>query len=247
MRKIKCQLCDRIFYATKAVCYCDECRADAKAAGFYAERTCETCGMSYTGYPKSVYCPSCMDKRKRIQKKEYQERTKAGTARTIGSTDICRTCGEEFIVNSGRQLYCKKCAEAAIKQVSREKARARYYANKERYKERKKKLLENRKVCRVCEKKIAGRSSYCSEECRKIGRSMSSARSNYRRGARNTEYGAVKFNGKPKSGIPGIAWHQGKWQVQKRNHYIGIYDTVEEAKKALEQYKTEAEKELIKR
>ena len=44
-------------------------------------------------------------------------------------------------------------------------------------------------------------------------------------------------NNNPKSGIVGITWHSGKWQVKYKQRYVGVYKNIDEAKKALEDYK----------
>ena len=60
------------------------------------------------GYPASKYCPDCRVEAERERNRKYKRN---GSARKIGSTDLCEKCGKEYIVTSGLQKYCPECAK----------------------------------------------------------------------------------------------------------------------------------------
>ena len=93
------------------------------------DRTCRTCGIIFPGGPRAWYCPDCRAARQKEQNREYHRRTVTGTARAIGSEDICTICGTSYTVNSGRQRYCPTCASGAWKESDRRQGREYYAAH----------------------------------------------------------------------------------------------------------------------
>lgn len=64
-------------------------------------------------------------------------------------------------------------------------------------------------------------------------------RADINRGRRKLPVEQKYESGLPKSGITGITWNSSinKWQVNYKKNYVGVYETVEEAAQALEEYK----------
>lgn len=99
--------------------------------GIY-ERTCQQCGVSFQGGPRAWYCPDCRLQRKNQTTADYRNRKRAGKVREIGSIDICQNCGEKYVVNSGLQRYCKKCAPEMIKELDQRQGMEYYRKNKDK-------------------------------------------------------------------------------------------------------------------
>lgn len=134
----------------------------------YYIRECKICGAAFKGGPRAWFCPECSATRKKEQKKIYNQRAKNHTTRQIGSFDVCENCGKKYVVASGNQKYCEKCAPDMIKEIDREQSLAYYYKNKEEINPRRnqrRRVPERR--CAVCGKdfKAIGPKKYCSKEC----------------------------------------------------------------------------------
>lgn len=93
--------------------------------------TCKNCGVEFKGGPRATYCPSCRDDRKKSQAKQARERAKAGTTRKIGQEYPCEICGTPYILNSGLQRYCKKCAAEHLRESEKKLSKARTEKNKD--------------------------------------------------------------------------------------------------------------------
>jgi len=93
------------------------------------DKICRQCGSSFLGGPRAFYCPACRD----IRRKEHNARfaAKGKADRPIGSTDKCKVCGGDYIVNSARQIYCCACAPDRYKAVDRVQGLDYYVNNKE--------------------------------------------------------------------------------------------------------------------
>ena len=192
MRWIKCQNCGKIVQADGAKAFCPECRAELKENSTLAERTCRECGKTFLGGPRAWYCPECRAERKKEQSRKYK---KNGPKRTIGSTDYCEICGKEYVVENGLQKYCKDCAEKAVMEIDRKQSIEWNRENRERVSERKKKVRENRKVCRVCGKVFysGDPSVTCSEACANVLKSYNMAVADIKRGKRKKEPNLIEM------------------------------------------------------
>ena len=73
----------------------------------------------------------------------------------------------------------------------------------------------------------------CSSECAAELKRQRQARADVKRGRADPAriLGKAEHNN-PQSGIPGITWHNGKWQLTFRGKYIGLFLTVAEASAA---------------
>lgn len=143
---------------------CPSCVAEGKKTTI-RPRVCRECGITFPGGPRAWYCPDCRSDRRRAQNRH---RRKTGTARPLGSIDLCTICGGEYTVTSGLQRYCPACAPAAIKEADREQGRTWYAVNgapDQRRKLRQEHTAEL--LCIVCGKayKPTDKSRTCSKAC----------------------------------------------------------------------------------
>lgn len=238
MRLRNCKRCGKPYETDRPDTYlCPACSADYNKSATVRDRVCRICGVTFPGGPRAWYCPSCREERQREADKRHK---KTGSARPIGSTDICKRCGKEYIVNSGRQIYCKDCADAAVKETVRNHKRIYNYKNREKLYAHKREMRANRKVCVVCGKVFDADTPTvtCSDACASALRRRWQEEADFKRGKRKTPPGAPYESGLPKSGIVGVtARRNGKWQATYKGHYIGVFDTTEEALNAIERYK----------
>ena len=71
------------------------------------EFTCERCGNKFETTAKHAkYCPECREIKKLERIQAHKEKQKAGTARRVGTEQICPNCGKSFILKSGSQKIC---------------------------------------------------------------------------------------------------------------------------------------------
>lgn len=240
MRIRACKNCGQLFEVPtgKEAYLCEECARKSKYNSVLRERTCKICGASFTGYPRSFFCPECSAERKKQQKKIYKKRK---ASRPLGSTDVCENCGKEYIVNSGLQKYCPDCAEKKVKENIRAHKREYMAENIEKSEELKAETRGKRYICPICGKEFEKHTSAatCSPECERELRRRRQNRSDIKRGKRKMPEDQRYDSGLPKSGVVGVTYHRksGKWQAQHNGKYIGLYDTVEQAVKAIENYK----------
>lgn len=138
--------------------------------GFY-KRICRQCGISFQGGPRAGYCPECRLQRKAETTANYRERKRAGKVREIGSIDICQNCGEKYIVNSGLQMYCKKCAPEMIKESDRHQGIEYYRKNKDKINPARNASRRLERYCEKCGTKIsaAGGRRWCGK-CEKFAK-----------------------------------------------------------------------------
>ncbi len=238
MRLKMCKRCHKQFETDrKGVYMCPSCSAEIRRGVIYRQRVCMDCGTSYMGYPKSKRCQSCQRTANRERERRYHA---TGPARHIGDTDICQSCGTEYVVQSGRQRYCKACAESATKanvQSARRDYMRTWVAENV---ERRNYNRSFNKVCRVCGKVFDTDTPTvtCSPECAKKWTALQNQKSLYRHGKRITPPGVKYESNLPKSGVMGVtARRNGRWQATWKRHYIGVYATIEEAAVAIEDYK----------
>lgn len=218
---------------------CDDCYIQAKKDSVYRERVCQICGSHFMGYPRSMFCPDCSRERKRVQKKRYNNQK---SARPLGSKDCCEICGKEYVVKSGLQKYCPDCAETRVKENIRAHKRVYMAENSEKSKKIKAETRGKRYICPICGKEFEKHTSTatCSIECEKELRRIKQNESDIRRGKRKIPAEERYISGKPQSGVAGVTYRQnGKWQATYKGHYLGVFETVEEAAEAIAKEKGE--------
>ena len=218
---------------------CDDCYMQAKKDSVCRERVCQICGSRFMGYPRSMFCPDCSRERKRVQKKRYNNQK---SARPLGSKDRCEICGKEYVVKSGLQKYCPDCAEKAINDKIRSRKKEYNDRNKDRFYAHKAEMRANGHVCAVCGKIFDTDTVTvtCSAECEKELRRIKQNESDIRRGKRKIPAEERYISGKPQSGVVGVTYRQnGKWQATYKGHYLGVFETVEEAAEAIAKEKGE--------
>lgn len=134
------------------------------------DRKCKQCGILFQGGPRAYYCPSCRVVRKKEAKAEYLKRKRRGESRSIGSTDTCERCGNEYIVEGGLQRFCPECQPIHAAEYDRKTALTFYHNNKERINPpRKFKRRKRDNKCRWCNKEFEpiNGSVTCSNDCRR--------------------------------------------------------------------------------
>ncbi len=237
LRQIKCRNCGTIFLTDKQESsLCPECVKEIRKKAVYREHNCIDCGRQFMGYPKSKRCPECQAKINRERNKKYK---KNGPERKLGGEDFCQNCGKPYIVNSGRQKYCPECAEIVVRETLNKGKRE--WIKEHRDPEKRRENQKERRVCVVCGKNFSSPlpTITCSPECAKEQKRRKQAIADVKRGRLNPARILSKMpHPNPQSGIRGITWHQGKWQLQIKGKYIGIYNTIDEAtavKKSMEE------------
>lgn len=238
MRLRSCKKCGKEYRTDRPDTYfCPECSKESRKSAPIRDRVCRECGVTFPGGPRAWYCQSCRAERTKEAAKRYH---KNGAARKIGSMDHCERCGAEYTVESGRQRYCKACAEEATRENVHAHKRMYMEEHKETFNEHKRIMRQDRKVCAVCGAVFDADTVTvtCSEACAAELRRLRQAEADFRRGKRKTQPGVKYDSGLPKSGVVGVtARRNGKWQAAYKGNYIGVFDTVDEAAEAIEAYK----------
>lgn len=190
--KIKCKVCGGDVLPPRRVYCSSECAYAWKqrrkrvenprkspGGALYIQRVCPDCGAEYIGHIRAKRCPDCQAEADRRANAECKQRMAHGRTRRLGSTDICEMCGEPYIVNSGKQRYCKACAEKAVRDNIRRHKRD---YNKALYADPEKREQKNsarridwqqERVCAVCGKSFmpqTNRQKFCGADCRTINR-----------------------------------------------------------------------------
>lgn len=168
MRLKKCKECGKEFESTTLEQYkCPACVDKFRRENVRkVPKVCQICGISFEGFPGSKYCSICSNEAKRERERKYK---KSGASRKLGDIDKCLACGNDYVVESGMQKYCKACSEKMLAQKTRDRKRA---YNAEHYPERAVKRVENHsgaKVCVICGERIYASTPTvtCSPECEK--------------------------------------------------------------------------------
>lgn len=244
MRRRVCKVCGKEFEASGEQHMCPDCRKAAQRETVVRERKCISCGAGFPGGPRAWYCPECRAERAKETQKDYRRRKASGKVRAIGSTDICRRCGKEYIVNGGLQMYCPACAEEAVREKTLPKKRIYAQDRSEERQNRKKELRENGSICVICGRLYTSGSPSvtCGPECAERYRRLKMSEADYKRGRRKSEPSPDRqISGLPQSGMAGVNYHRrlGKWQVTHAGRYIGLFET----KEAAEAKKRELEEE----
>lgn len=164
-----CQKCGAEFTGKprKAGYLCPDCAKQNKHDSAFRAIKCAECGKVFYGLPNSQYCAECAEERRKEQNREHK---RTGAARPIGSIDICQNCGEKYVVSSGLQKFCKKCAAECIKQKERARKMQQYCKNRDKINAKRREKRNVKFVCRYCGKTFEPKDceGYCSDECRKL-------------------------------------------------------------------------------
>ena len=94
------------------------------------KRICRECGISFEGDPRAWYCPECRYYRQK--ELNIKRKKNGGTRRKLCSFDVCERCGAEYIVRSGLQRFCPKCAPINARETDTRLGLVYYNANKEK-------------------------------------------------------------------------------------------------------------------
>ena len=163
MRTKKCIICGKIFTTNRLEqAKCDDCLAAAKSTTL-RPRSCHTCGAAFLGGPRARYCPICRVERQKGRERKYQA---YGYSRHLGDIDNCVICDGEYVIQSGRQKYCPKCAPDAIREIDRAQSN-RWNAEHNYNARRRETPRRGIKVCGVCGREIVPGTPTvtCSPDC----------------------------------------------------------------------------------
>lgn len=160
------------------------------------DRICRQCGVTFPGGPRAFYCPECRADRQKEQNRRSKMLKRAGKADIIGETiRKCEVCGEEFVIASARQKYCKKCATTAIREVDRQQGRGwlqrsiAKHGDDYRVNRNVSRHVQRKENCIICGKTFIAKtkSVVCPDEnCLKIWRGYVQAKADFKRGKRKT-------------------------------------------------------------
>lgn len=92
----------------------------------------------------------------------------------------------------------------------------------------------------ICGKIIQSSTStvVCSEECQKELIRHQRNKSDIKCGRRKLPAEERYKSNRPQSGVKGVTWrYNGKWQAVYNRNYIGVFNTIDEASRAIEDYK----------
>lgn len=185
MRAKRCVTCGKVFSTDRTEqAKCDDCLAAARSTTLRT-RTCHTCGAAFLGGPRARYCPTCRAERQKARERKYQA---SGYSRHLGDIDNCVICGGEYVIQSGRQKYCPRCAPDAIREIDRAQA-IRWSAEHDYYAKRRETPRSGVKVCVVCGREIVPGTPTvtCSPDCAATHRKEAQRRADAKRRCRNGE------------------------------------------------------------
>lgn len=161
----KCPECGKMFPGNGDSRLCPECVRESRKQGVIRDRICVDCGASFPGGPRAKRCPECRIIARRENSKNFK---REGPRRPLGSTDTCLLCGKEYIVEGGRQKYCRSCRRDGTLLWQR-KHKKEYNKRPEQIKAKRQSREERQKVCKYCLRVFWSNvsSNYCSDYCRK--------------------------------------------------------------------------------
>ena len=223
MRLRNCKKCGKPYETDRPdTIFCPACSEAYYKSAPIRDRVCRQCGVTFPGGPRAWYCPACRAERRQEAGKRHK---KVGTARPLGSTDTCKRCGKEYIVEGGRQMYCKDCAEIAVKEKVRGHKREYNAENRDALNDHKREVRVDRKVCVICGAVFDADTPTvtCSDSCAAKLRKLRQDEADIRRGRRKSPPGVKYESGLEKSGIVGVtARRNGKWQAAYKGHYLSL-------------------------
>ena len=182
MRKVQrcCSKCGKIFYGDPSLRMCPDCAKESRSQNVIRDRICIDCGASFPGGPRARRCPNCRVVAAKETTKQYRQN---GAKRPIGSFDKCQMCGKEYVVESGRQKYCKQCKDEASLLWQREH-KAGYHKQPEQIQAKKQRRIERKRVCGYCQRVYwdSVPSNLCSDYCREQQHRIAQCKSDIKRG-----------------------------------------------------------------
>lgn len=166
--------------------YCKACRDKNIKDNAIRDRVCTICGVTFKGWTAAKYCPDCQKTMRNKYSREAKQRQAAGTARKIGSTDICVVCGKPYTVSSGIQKYCPACKQAAYDLADAQSSKEWRDKNggnemPRKYRQTMKNRRTETKICVVCGKEFETHKKHiitCSPECSKKSKTLNTKKNN---------------------------------------------------------------------
>lgn len=159
-----CQECGAMYYGSPDCHYCPDCARKKKLDTVVRIRVCQDCGAKFFGGPRAKRCPPCADAATKIARKIRGNRP---ASRPLGSVDVCKMCGKEYIVNGGRQMYCPDCARAASLAWQREHKKGYNKISGQDIKKQERRKAQQ-KICIYCQRKFKSSdpTNLCSPHCK---------------------------------------------------------------------------------
>lgn len=124
----KCKICGEVLHPPRRIYCSDTCakvaanlrkkvteRKQRDVSPMYYSRVCPDCGRTVLMHIKSKRCQDCQREADKIHDREYKRAKSAGHTRKIGDMYPCERCGQMYELASGKQRYCKACAETATR------------------------------------------------------------------------------------------------------------------------------------
>src|SRR5690606_15237063 len=110
------------------------------------------CESVFAGGPRAYFCPECRAERAKKTNAEYRRRKREGKVRSIGSTDKCERCGNEYIVEGGLQRFCPDCQPIHAMEYDRITAIEFYHDNKDRINpvRNERRRIDPVRICVIC-------------------------------------------------------------------------------------------------
>lgn len=162
-----CKYCGKEYNGDPGSSCCPDCAAEQRKTSVRL-RVCTVCGTTFLGGPAARYCPTCRAQRRRENDRRYKRN---GSVRKLGSVDICKVCGGEYVVANGKQKYCPKCAPEAIRALDNAKSREWNAANTTPEGRKRERQEATAPIpCKVCGKPFVPRTAAvtCSPECSRL-------------------------------------------------------------------------------
>lgn len=176
-----CQVCKKSFYGSTDNYYCPACARGKKLDTVIRIRICQDCGVEFFGGPRAKKCPDCSYKTSLEASKKHR---KTGINRSIGSTDTCPMCGQEYVVHHARQKYCSEsCAREGLLEWQREHKKG-YYKKSGQDIKKKEKRNQQQKICIYCLRpfKSSTTTNLCSAYCKSEHRKLLQCQADIKRG-----------------------------------------------------------------
>ena len=88
-------------------------------------RECVTCNVTFLSRTsKKKFCDACRLERDRDADRKIKAVIAASVGvRLIGSTDVCKNCGSDFVLLSGAMKHCSDCRESRLRRWKKHKAK----------------------------------------------------------------------------------------------------------------------------
>lgn len=97
--------------------------ATGKRRAIFRPRNCKECGCEFLSRSsKKIFCDECGRAREReADRLRAARKARSTEIREIGSTQVCKCCGDDFILTVGAMKYCEPCRDDRVNRWKRER------------------------------------------------------------------------------------------------------------------------------